>query len=154
MFFATREGARCRPHLELSKKKLKRRSWRYLRSPVLSLFSTNKNTKFVKTTIYTKLFTRRRRKPDKHSTDQESLSRQRSTSTGLFTWHRRKPDKHPTDQESLSRQRSTYTELFTRHKRKPEKHSTDEESLSRQWFTKAELFMRQRNIDKEDINEK
>ena len=27
-----------------------------MRSPVLSLFSTNKNTKFVKTTIYTELF--------------------------------------------------------------------------------------------------
>ena len=47
--FANRERTRCWPHLELSEKL--KRSWRYLRSPTLSLFSTNKSTKFVKTTI-------------------------------------------------------------------------------------------------------
>ena len=41
----------------------------------------DRSRKFVKTTIYTELFTRHRRKPDKHSADQESLSRQRSTYT-------------------------------------------------------------------------
>ena len=39
-------------HISSYAKELKRRSRRYLRSPVLSLFSTNKNRKFVKTTIY------------------------------------------------------------------------------------------------------
>ena len=57
--------------------------------------------------IQAKLLTSHRQKPDKHSTDQESLSRQRSTYTELFTWHRLKLDKHSSDQESLSRQRST-----------------------------------------------
>ena len=51
---------------------------------VLSLFSANKNTKFVETTIYTELFTSHRRKPDKHSTSQGSLSRHQSTYTELF----------------------------------------------------------------------
>ena len=59
-------------------------------------------------------------------------SRQRSTYLELFTWRRRKPDKHSTNQESLSRQRSTYTELFTQHRRKPDKHSTNQESQSRE----------------------
>ena len=68
------------------------------------------------------------------------LSRQRSTYPELFTWRRRKPDKHSTNQESLSRQRSTNTELFTQRRWKPEKHSTNQESLSRQWSTNTELF--------------
>ena len=98
------------------------------------------------------MFTRHRRKPDKHSIDQESLSRQRSTYTELFTQRRRKPDKHSTDQESLSRQRSTYTELFTRRRRKPDKHSTNQESLSRQRPTNTKLFTRRGHPGKEDIN--
>ena len=41
-------------------------------------------TKSVKTTVYTELFMRRRQEPGKHSTDQESLSRQRSTPSCLY----------------------------------------------------------------------
>ena len=64
----------------------------------LSLFSTNKNTKFIETAVY----------------------------TGLFTSHRQKPDKHSTDQGSLPKHQPTYTELFTRHKLKPEKNTTNQ----------------------------
>ena len=61
--------------------------------PVLSLFSTNKNTKFIKTTIYTELLTSHRRKPDKHSSNQESLSRQQSTYTEFVYMAQRKARK-------------------------------------------------------------
>ena len=60
----------------------------------LSLFSTNKNTKFVETTVYTELFTSHRRKLDKHSTNQGSLSRHQSTYTKLFIRHKQKPEKN------------------------------------------------------------
>ena len=40
-------------------------------------------TKSVKTTVHTELFMRRRQEPGKHSTDQESLSRQRTTPSCL-----------------------------------------------------------------------
>ena len=60
--FCNQERTRCWPHPELSQKEAE---------DVLSLFSTNKNTKFIETMVYTKLFTRH-----KHSRDQESLSRQ------------------------------------------------------------------------------
>ena len=72
----------------------------------------------------------------------ERLSRQRSTYPELFTWRRRKPDKHSANQESLLRQRFTYTELFTRHKQKPDKHLTNQEYLSRQRSTYTELISR------------
>ena len=39
-------------HISSYAKEMKRRSQRYLRLPILSLFSTNKNRKFVKTMIY------------------------------------------------------------------------------------------------------
>ena len=70
------------------------------------------------------LFTRRRWKPDKHSTYQETLSTQRSTYPELFIRRRWKPDKHSTNQGTLSSQRSTYPELFTRLRWKLDKHST------------------------------
>ena len=75
----------------------------------------DRSRKFVKTTIYTELFTRRRRKPDK------ALNRSRkfvktTIYTELFTRRRRKPDKQPIDQESLSRQQPTYTEQFAQHR--------------------------------------
>ena len=106
--FATRKRTRCWPHLELSEK-LKRRSWRYLRSPVLSLFSTNKNTKFVKTTIYTELFTRRRQKPDKHST---------STYTDWFAQRRWKPEQTTTQRKFWSWTSKANTSRQRRHEQK------------------------------------
>ena len=61
----------------VKQKKPKRKSRRYSRSLVPSLFSTNKNKKVVKTKIYLpRVVYTAQRKPDKHSTNQESLSRQ------------------------------------------------------------------------------
>ena len=84
-FFATRERDIYWTQLELSEKAKKKRP------------------KFVKTTFYTELFTRRRRKPDKHSIRKIVKT---TIYTELFIRRRRKPDKHSTDQESMSRQRS------------------------------------------------
>ena len=81
------ERTRCWPHSELSRKEEA--------GDVLSLFSTNKNTKFVETTIYTELFTSHGQKPDKHLTDQGGLSKHQPTYTELFTRHKLKArEKH------------------------------------------------------------
>ena len=104
--------------------KLKRRSWRYLRSPVLSPFSTNKSPKFVKTTFYNELFTRRRRKPDKHSTDQERLSRQRSIPSCLYG-----ADESQTSTRQIKKfcqeehSTSTYTKWFAQTKARTNNYS-------------------------------
>ena len=57
-----------------------------------------KSRKFVKATICTELFTRRRQEPDKHSTDQESLSRQQSVPSRL-----RGADKSQTNTQQIKK---------------------------------------------------